>query len=137
MIVSLSNNGGAPRQGSLCSALRAACGGCAMHRPAGLVTRELSPKATEGEKMSDLHQSQQRCNSFSPPVTACAVPAPSSEGAFGALHILRQTTIYRPMTLSNCLSVQLYSPMAITVTGTHSAMNMGQICPRKFPGWPR
>ena len=45
---------GAPK-GSLSAALGAAFGGCALHRPAGLVMRELSPQATEGEKMLRLH----------------------------------------------------------------------------------
>ena len=45
--------------------------------------RELSAKLTEGEKSFVIcfFNRNQYFGDFSPPVTACAVPAPSSEGA--------------------------------------------------------
>ena len=73
------------------SALRAAFGGCALYRPAGLVARErprlplmreLAPQATEGEKCSILSICCGKRNIFSLPQSA-SLTAPSSEGAFG------------------------------------------------------
>jgi len=68
-----------PAKGPLSVALRAAFGGCALHRPAGLVTRGLS------KIYLIFDWGREPIDTFSPSVRPYGLPPPSQREAFGAL----------------------------------------------------